>query len=486
MKRITIDPITRLEGHGKIDIFLNDQGNVENAYFQIPELRGFEQFCIGRPVEEMPRITTRLCGVCPGAHHMASAKAVDNVYKADPTPAAKKLRELFYNAHMVHSHIAHFYALGAPDFIVGPEADPAKRNILGVIEKVGLEAGTEVIKHRAYAQKIQEILGGKATHPVCALPGGMSKALKKEERDEMEKWIISTIEFAKFTLKAFEDIVLKNQEYVDLILSDVYMLKTYYIGMVDENNHPNFYHGKIRIVDPEGKEFAKFDQQDYLDHVREHVESWTYLKFPFLKKIGWKGLVDGKESGVVRAAPLARLNVSEGMATPLADAEYKKMFQTLGGKPVHHTLAMHWARIIELMYSAERQLELIRDPEITSPDVRTIPSETPSEGVGIVEAPRGTLIHHYKTDSNGILTDVNLIVATVFNNAAMCLDIKSAAQKLIKDGHVTQGILNKVEMAFRAYDPCFACSTNTLPGEMPLIVKLHNADGSLADEWRRD
>lgn len=486
MKRITIDPITRLEGHGKIDIFLDDQGNVENAYFQIPELRGFEQFCIGRPVEEMPRITTRLCGVCPGAHHMASAKAVDNVYKADPTPAAKKLRELFYNAHVVHSHIAHFYALGAPDFIVGPEADPAKRNILGVIEKVGLEVGTEVIKHRAYAQKIQEIIGGKATHPVCALPGGMSKALKKEERDEMEPWIKSTIEFAKFTLKAFEDIVLKNKEYVDLILSDVYKLKTYYIGMVDENNRPNFYHGQIRIVDPDGKEFAKFDQQDYLEHVREHVESWTYLKFPFLKNVGWKGLIDGKESGVVRAAPLARLNVSEGMATPLADAEYQKMFQTLGGKPVHHTLAMHWARIIELMYSAERQLELIRDPEITSPDVRTIPSETPSEGVGIVEAPRGTLIHHYKTDSNGILTDVNLVVATVFNNAAMCLDIKSAAQKLIKNGHVTQGILNKVEMAFRAYDPCFACSTNTLPGEMPLIVKLHNADGSVADEWRRD
>jgi F420-non-reducing hydrogenase large subunit len=414
---------------------------------------------------------------------MASGKAVDAVYKVEIPSAARKLRELFYNAQIAHSHIAHFYALGAPDFIVGPDADPAKRNILGVIEKVGLEVGKEVIKHRRYAQKIQEILGGKATHPVCALPGGMSRALKEEERDEIEPWTDSMVDFCSFTFQAFEDIVLKNQDYVDLILSDVYALSTYDIGLVDENDHVNFYDGVVKITDPEGKEFARFKPNEYLDHIGEHVEPWTYLKFPFLKKLGWQGLTDGR---IPRAAPLARLNVSNGMATPKAQAEYDKMYKTLGGKPVRHTLAMHWARIIELMQAAEDMQRLIRDPQITSTEVRNIPRETPSEGVGIVEAPRGTLIHHYKTDEKGIVTDVNLIVATIFNNACMCMDIRSAAQKLIKGGKVTDGILNMVEMAFRAYDPCFACSTNTLPGEMPLIVKMYDHEKNVVGEWKRD
>jgi len=417
---------------------------------------------------------------------MASSKAVDNVFKVKLPSAATKLRELFYNAHMVHSHIAHFYALGAPDFIVGPDADPAKRNILGVIEKVGLDVGKSVIKHRAYAQKIQEILGGKATHPVCGLPGGMSRALKPEERDEIEPWTDSLVDFCSFTFQAFEDIVLKNKAYVDLILSDVYALKTYDIGLVDENEYPNFYHGTVKINDPDGNELARFEQQDYLEHIGEHVEPWTYLKFPFLKKLGWKGFVDGMDGGVPRTAPLARLNVAKGMATPKAQAEYEKMYTTLGGKPVHQTLAMHWARIIELMQAAEDCQRLIRDPEITSTEIRNIPQRTPKEGIGIVEAPRGTLIHHYKTDPNGIVTDVNLIVATVFNNACMCMDIKSAAQKLIKDGKVDHGILNMVEMAFRAYDPCFACSTNALPGEMPLIVKMYDHKREIVGEWRRD
>ncbi len=417
---------------------------------------------------------------------MASGKAVDAVFKAKIPSAARKLRELFYNAQMTHSHIAHFYALGAPDFIVGPDADPAKRNILGVIETVGLEIGAEVIKHRAYAQKIQETLGGKATHPVCALPGGMSRPLKEEERETIEPWTDSIVDFCSFTFKAFEDIVLKNQSYVDLILSDVYALRTYDIGLVDENDHPNFYDGTVKVTDPDGNEFLRFKENEYLEHIGEHVEPWTYLKFPFLKKIGWKGLVDGPESGLMRAAPLARLNVASGMATPKAQEEYEKMYKTLGGKPVRHTLAMHWARIIELMQAAETMQRLIRDPEITSTHVRDIPHETPEEGVGIIEAPRGTLIHHYKTDKNGIVTDVNLIVATVFNNGCMCMDIRSAAQKLIKAGNVNDGILNMVEMAFRAYDPCFACSTNALPGEMPLIVKMYDHERSVVGEWRRD
>ncbi|UCH34007.1 MAG: Ni/Fe hydrogenase subunit alpha [Armatimonadota bacterium] len=480
--RITIDPVTRLEGHAKIEIFLDDEGDVENAYFQVPELRGFEEFCAGRPVEELPRITPRICGVCPGAHHMAASKAVDAVFHVEPPPAGRKLRELFYCAHMIHSHIAHFYALAAPDFVLGPQADPAQRNILGIVAKVGLEIGGEVIKHRAYAQDIQAMIGGKATHPVCGVPGGMSKPIDEEERKRIEDMAKSTVEFAKFSLQLFNDVVLKNKEYVDIILGDVYTMHSYYMGLVDEKNKVNFYEGDVRVVDPEGKEFAKFKPAQYLDHVGEHVESWSYLKFPFLKQVGWKGLVEGNDSGVYRVAPLARLNAADGMATALAQEAYEAMFSTLGGKPVHATLANHWARLVELMYAAERLLELSQDPEITSPDVRSLPTATPDEGVGIVEAPRGTLFHHYKTDPRGMVTDVNLIVATGNNHAAICMSIKKAAQGLIKKGHATEGLLNMVEMAFRAYDPCFGCATHALPGEMPLVVRIRDSDGAPLQE----
>ncbi len=479
MKKITIDPITRLEGHGKIEIFLNDKGDVWNAYLQIPELRGFEKFCEGRPVEEMPRITSRICGVCPEAHHLASAKATDAVYHVDPPSAAKKLRELFYCAHMIHSHIAHFYALAAPDFVMGPTSDPAQRNILGVGAKVGLGIGSEVIKHRAYAQSIQAVIGGKATHPVCGLPGGMSKSITEEERKDFEAKARSCVEFARFSLKLFDDVVLANKEYLNLVTSDIYNMKSYYMGLVDANNKVNFYDGDRRVVDPDGKEVAKFKPANYLDHIAEHTEPWSYLKFPFLKNVGWKGFVEGRDSGIYRVAPLARLNVADGMATPLAQAEYERMFSTLGGKPVHATMAFHWARLVELLYAAERLLELCQDDEITSPNVRTIPTAIPTEGVGVVEAPRGTLIHHYKTDEKGIIQKVNLIVATGQNNPAMNISIKKAAQGLIKNGVISEGLLNMVEMAFRAYDPCMACATHSLPGRIPFEIIIHDDKGNV-------
>ena len=478
-KRITIDPITRLEGHGKIEIFLDDAGEVENAYLQIPELRGFEKFCEGRPVEELPRITPRICGVCPGAHHMASTKALDAVYHVEPPPAAKKLRELFYCAHYVHSHIAHFYALAAPDFVLGPSSPPAERNILGVVAKVGLQIGGEVIKHRAYAQDIQNLIGGKATHPVCGLPGGMSRAISDDERKGIVEKARSCVEFANFSLKLFEDVVLKNKEYVEVIKSPAYALETNYLGMVDKDNAVNFYDGLLRAVDPRGAEIAKFPAAQYLDYIGEHVEPWTYLKFPFLKKLGWQGLSGGATSGVYRVGPLGRLNVAERMATPGAQAAYEKMFDTLGGRPCHATLAFHWARLVELLYAAERLLALASDPAVADPNVRTLPQATPDEGVGCVEAPRGTLFHHYKTDAAGMVTAVNLIVATVQNNAGMCLSVKGAAQGLIHDGKVDQGLLNMVEMAFRAYDPCFGCATHSLPGQMPLEVSIFDARGKL-------
>ena len=486
MKHIKIDPITRLEGHGKIDIFLNDEGEVENSYFQIPELRGFEQFCVGRPVEELPRITTRICGVCPEAHHMASVKACDAVFHVTPPPTGRKLRELLYNVFYAGDHTTHFYALGGPDFIVGPTAPASERNILGVVRKVGLEVGGKVIEMRKRTQTVLKILGGKQTHQVTALPGGVSKGITAEEAKQIEEHCKWFVEFGKFTIQAFNDIVLKNQQYVDLILSDAFSHKTYYMGMVDENNKVNFYDGKVRVVDPEGKEFVKYSPSEYLDNIAEEVEPWTYLKFPFLKKVGWKGLVDGKDSGVYRATPLSRLNASDGMPTPLAQQEYEKMYSTLGGKPVHATLATHWARVIELLSASEMALDLIRDPEITGTNIRTIPTETPTEGVGIVEAPRGTLTHHYTTDAKGIVTKVNLIVGTTNNYAPISMSINKAARGLIKKGvEVTEGTLNMIEMAFRAYDPCFGCATHSIPGRRPFILRIRDKEGRILEEINR-
>jgi len=380
----------------------------------------------------------------------------------------------------VHSHTLHFYALAAPDFVLGPDAKPAERNILGLINKVGLDIGKEVIKNRAYSQEIQKTIAGRATHLVWSLPGGVSKGITEEERKKILEMAKVNLEFAKFGLKLFEDVVLKNQAYVDLILSDAYQTITNYMGLVDRNNKVNFYDGMIRVVDTEAKEIAKFKPADYLQHIKEHVEPWSYLKFPFLKKIGWKGFVEGSKNGVYRAAPLARLNVADGMATPLAQEAYEKYFDTLGGKPVHSTLAMHWARLVELLYAAERQLELVQDIEITDPKVRVIPAKVPDEGVGVVEAPRGTLYHHYKTDEKGMVTKANLIVGTTNNNAPICMSIRKAAKGLIKGGTVvTEGLLNRIEMAFRAYDPCLSCATHSLPGQMPLQVVIRDSNGEI-------
>jgi F420-non-reducing hydrogenase large subunit len=484
MKEIIINPITRLEGHGKIAIFLNDAGEVENAYLQIPELRGFEKFCIGRKAEDMPLLTSRICGVCPVAHHMAGTKTLDAAFNVEPPEPAKKLRELMYCGYFIYDHTLHFYYLGGPDFVVGPDAPPEKRNILGVIEKAGLDVAKEVIKHRAYGQRIVELIGGKATHPVCGLPGGISKPLSEENRKEIEKMVTSAVDFAKFSLKLFHDIVLKNTRYVELIKSDAYTLRTYYMGLVDEHNKVNFYDGKIRVVDPNGREFAKFEAKNYLEHIAEHVEPWTYVKQPYLKKVGWKGFVDGPDSGVYRVGPLGRLNAADGMATPLAQEEYGFMYKTLGGKPVHSTLAYHWARLIELLYAAERAVELVKDPEITSTNVRNKPGK-PGEGVGVVEAARGTLIHHYILDENALVKDVNLIVATVNNAPSINMSVRNAAKGLIHGGKVDQGLLNMVEMAFRAYDPCFGCATHFAVGQLPLTVEIYNHEGKLVKTVQR-
>jgi F420-non-reducing hydrogenase large subunit len=310
--------------------------------------------------------------------------------------------------------------------------------------------------------------------------------ITEDERVRLEEIAQHAVDFGQFSLQLFDDIVLGDQRFVDMILSDAYAHRTYSMGLVDEQNRVNFYDGRVRVVDPEGQELVKYEPKDYLDHIAERVEPWTYLKFPYLKAVGWKGFVDGKDSGVYRATPLSRLNAADGMATPLAQGAYERMYDALGAKPVHATLATHWARLVEMLYAGERALELAQDPGITDTDVRKIPTETPTEGVGIVEAPRGTLTHHYVTDERGLLEKVNLIVGTTNNHAAISMSIKKAAESLIKAGQVvSEGLLNRVEMAFRAYDPCLGCATHAI-GQMPLQINIYDHEGSLLRSLRRE
>jgi F420-non-reducing hydrogenase large subunit len=480
-KTIRIDPITRLEGHGRIDIRLDDAGAVQDCFFQIPELRGFERFVVGRPIEELPRIVTRICGVCPASHHMASAKAVDGCFGGEVPPVAHKLREMYYQAHYIHSHIAHFYALAAPDFVCGPDADPAERNILGVVAKVGLEIGGRVIRSRAMAQEIQQIIGGRFTHLVWCLPGGVSKGLKPEELAKIKPMADELYDFALFSLQIFRDVILGNPGYVDLILNGPYTLDVQNMGLVDAHNAPNFYRGTVRVVDFEGQEICRYSPLEYHQFVAEHVEPWTYLKFPYLKQRGWKGFVEGKDSSLYCATPLARLNVADRMATQKAQEAYEEMFSTLGQKPCRALLAQHWARLVEMTQNAETLKSFCADPEITGAHYRVVPQKITGEGVGIVEAMRGTLTHHYTCDEKGICTSANLIVGTTNNNAPIQMVTKKVAQAFIKPGvEPTEGILNRIEMAFRAFDPCYSCATHSLPGQMPLEARIHRG-GEL---WR--
>jgi F420-non-reducing hydrogenase large subunit len=478
-RSLVIDPVTRLEGHGKIVAVLDDEGRCERAYLVIPELRAFEKFAEGRAAEDMPQITSRICGVCPMAHHMASTKALDDLYKVEPPLAAKMIRELAYNVFMLEDHALHFYILSGPDFVVGPTAPKAERNVLGLIKKVGVETGLKVIRMRKKLRELNQRIAGRTIHPVFGVPGGVSKPVSEEDAARARELAKEGLEFSLFTLKVLKDVVLSNPDYMKLITDEAYTEKTYYMGLVDGQDRLNFYDGALRVVDPEGNEFSRFDVHDYLEHIGEHVEPWTYVRFSYLRKVGWKGFVGGKDSGIFAVAPLARLNVSKGMATPRAQEAYEEMYEALGGKPTHYTLAYHWARVVEMVYAAERIGELAADPELTDNHVREIPSEKPEEGIGVVEAPRGVLIHHYQTDEQGIIRRANLLVATQHNAARISMSINSAARRFIQGGEVDEGVLNLVEMAFRAYDPCHACATHSLPGTMPLAFYLYSQDGRL-------
>jgi F420-non-reducing hydrogenase large subunit len=484
-KTLTIDPITRLEGHGKIEIFLNDQGDVADAFWQVSELRGFERCCLGRPAEEMTRIAPNICGICPSAHHMAATKALDDLYDVAPTPTARLIRQLEFNAFYIEDHYVHFFFLAAPDFVVGPDADPAERNILGVIRKLGKEIGARVIDIRKKNREIIRLVFSKPPHPEGGLPGGVSRGITADERRRIKEIADDSVAFARSAMDIYKEVVLRNKKNLDLLQSDAYQLKTCYMSLVDENDRVSFYDGTVKVIDSNGKALFRFDPKDYVDHIGEWVEPWTYIKMNFLKHIGWKGLVEGPETSLYRVAPLARLNVADGMATPLAQVEYAQMFDVLGGKPAHHTLAMHWARLICALQAAEHNQMIASDPLLTSKDIRNMNLRLKRVGIGCVEAPRGTLFHHYETDDRGLLTKINLIVATQNNAAPISLSVKKAAKEFIKGGEVREGLLNRVEMAFRAYDPCLSCATHALPGQMPLLVNIRDTGGRVVRTVRR-
>ncbi len=484
VKKIEIEPMTRLEGHGKIAIFLDDKGNVADAFYQIVEFRGYETFLRGMPIEEVPRTVSTICGVCRAIHHTASTKASDGVYGVEPTETAKKIRELFLNAHQVEDHCAILYALGLPDFVVGIEADPAERNLVGLVKKVGVDVGKTVLKKRFAAVKVLEMLGGKPIHPVAGLPGGWSKRVTEDERKEIESLAKEMVELGELTLQVFEDVILKNEKMLELVTADYYRVVVNYLGTVDDDGKVNYYDGWQVGIDTKGNEVFRFKGKDYLNHIAERVVPWSYVKMPYFKQLGWKGFVDGEGTSLYSVGPLARCNVGE-MNTPKAKEAQDKMFDVLKERPIHYIMAYHWARAVELLNAAERVLELSQDPEITSPDVRAELGEVTGEGVGIVEAPRGTLIHHYKTDENGIVTDVNLIVATTHNHPSINIAIKKAAQHFIKEGKdINEKLLNYIEIAYRPYDICQACASHALPGRYPIEVTIYDSEGEIVKVLR--
>jgi len=448
-KTITIQPITRIEGHARVAIELDDAGDVSDARFHVMALRGFEKFCEGRPVEEMPRIVNRICGICPWNHHLASVKAADAVFGVEPPPTAVKLRRLAQHLAWIPDKLLHFYFLAAPDFVLGPDADPSVRNVIG-IAKEAPELAKKVVHYRYRGAMLLERWLGKVIHPVAAVVGGFSRPLLEKERQEFLAETREQFEFAKFSIVHARTAIFPKYLETAKTLG---VIDTGFIGTVTDDGTHDIYDGKIRLMRPDGT-FDDFGYDEYTDHIGEHIEPWSYAKMPFAKK--W---ADGEFSmdldhpvGIYRSNALSRINVCDRISTPEAQKELE-LFREQFGCPTQLTLLYHWARLIELVNNCERAIELLEDPDITDRDIRTPVEVKAGEGVGCVEAPRGTLIHHYAGDAEGLITKANLIVGTTHNQAPINMSIKQAASGLIKGGVYDQGILNTVEMAIRAYDP---------------------------------
>jgi len=472
-EKITIEPVTRIEGHAKVTIHMNDNGSVDHAYFHVNEFRGFEKFCEGRMYFEMPQITPRICGICPVSHHLASAKACDILMGAEPPHTAVLLRKLMHMGQIIQSHSMHFFELAGPDLILGFDADPAIRNVVGLIG-ADPELTVRAVQLRKFGQDIIYQVGGRRIHPNFAVPGGVNRAMDEERREHMLANVERAIETTQIGIKLIKD-------WADANIADVEKFAVFhsgYLGLVTPQKGLELYDGNIRLVDKDGKQLELFGAQNYLENIAEHVEDWSYLKFPYYKKMGWP-------DGVYRVGPLGRLNVAEKIDTPLAQTEFKVYHQINDGKPVYHTLYYHYARLIEVLFAIERARELLENPDLMGKDILNKKHDLKSEAVGVLEAPRGTLLHHYKVNPNGQLENVNLIVSTGHNNWAMSEAVDSVAKTYVKGPDVKEGMLNRVEAAIRAYDPCLSCSTHAI-GQMPIKIDVVDPDGTIRQTLQRD
>jgi NAD-reducing hydrogenase large subunit len=473
-RKITIEPVTRIEGHGRVTIHLDDQGVVEQTFFHVDEFRGLEKFCEGRPYYEMPQITQRICGICPISHHLAASKACDAVARVQPTRTAKLLRELMHLGQTVQSHGMHFFHLAAPDLLFGFDSDPATRNVFRII-KENPKLALKAVNMRRYGQQIIEKLGGKRIHANFAVAGGVNAPLTEENRKAMASELKAMTAIAQEAISIAKGWLEANKETASTFAS----FPSSYMGLVDAEGGLQLYDGEIRVKGAQGNFLAQFKPEYYLSFIAEHVEPWSFLKHPYLRKMGFP-------QGFYRVGPLGRLNVIDKIGTPLAQEEFKLFRQINDGLPVEGSLYYHYARMIEALYGVERIGQLLDDPDIMSTNVRNYPplSNVPGQGVGVIEAPRGTLFHDYSTDENGVLTRVNLIVATGNNNWAMHTAAGAVAKAYVDGTKLTEGMLNRVEAAIRCYDPCLSCATHAI-GKMPLEVTLIAADGSVLDRISR-
>ena len=468
-KKIVIEPITRIEGHGKVTIHLDDKGDVAEARFLTTEFRGFEKFCEGRLFWEMPVITSRICGICPVSHHLASAKAGDALLGVEISQTAKMLRRLMHLAQYVQSHALHFFYLASPDLLFGMDAEPAKRNVIGLIAAKP-EIAKKGVGLRKFGQEILETLGGKKVHPNAAIPGGMNKALPPKEREKILQQVDGVIADVQFALDLIKDYYAQHKDEAASFAS----FPSSYLGSVDDEGNLELYDGKLRLKDDKGVILEdKVHPKEYLSIIEEKVEDWSYLKFPYYKKWGYP-------RGIYRVGPLARANIADGITTPLANEEFQNFKKLNHNGVVEGSLYYHYARMIEALYAAEKIKSLLEDDLVCSTEIWVTSTKLNEEAIGVVEAPRGTLFHHYWIDPSGMIRKVNLIVATGHNNAAMNHAIYEVAKGFVKGGKFTEGILNRVEAAIRCYDPCLSCATHTL-GQMPLTIQLVSAMGEVID-----
>ena len=471
-KTIVIDPVTRIEGHAKITLHLDDRGRVEDARFHVTQFRGFEKFCEGRPFSEMPALMARICGICPVSHLMASAKACDALLAVRIPPTADKLRRIFGLAQVVQSHALSFFYLSSPDLLLGMDADPARSNLFGVLEKKP-EVARDGIRLRQFGQQIIERLGGKRIHPAWVVPGGVSEPLTQLNRDAILSGIPDVLAIAERTLEWFKSITEGFREEI----ASFGTFPTLFLGIVKKDGGLTFYDGGIRIINSAGDVIANgLDPADYPEYIGEKNESWTYLKSPYYMPKGYP-------DGMYRVGPLARMNVADRCGTPRADQELAE-FHELQRTAVLSSFHYHHARLIEILYCIERMEQLLNDPDILSKHVRAVAGPNREEGVGCCEAPRGTLMHHYKIDEQGLIRWANMIIATGHNNMAMNRGILQVAKHFVRGERITPGMLNRVEALIRAYDPCLSCSTHAF-GEMPMVVQLFNSAGEKLDEVRK-